>query len=96
MPCVLTAGGGTSTYALQSAFEKTEASIKCPECKTMLHMRVAEVVRDWSAVRVSGALHTAPPADCPLLAFYLNQVTRSLRLNGSRNALQGSAVTLQK
>ncbi|KAJ8489320.1 hypothetical protein ONZ51_g2985 [Trametes cubensis] len=42
-----------STYALESAFTRAAASIKCPHCYIMLRNRIKEVIYQWSAVKTT-------------------------------------------
>ncbi|RPD54079.1 hypothetical protein L227DRAFT_535215 [Lentinus tigrinus ALCF2SS1-6] len=41
----------TSTYMLQSVFEKAGRDITCGECRVMLEQRIQEAIDEWSAVR---------------------------------------------
>ncbi|OJT05102.1 hypothetical protein TRAPUB_4167 [Trametes pubescens] len=50
---VWTALPSTSIGALQSAFAQAGADIVCPDCQIMLQSRVAEVTREWAAVKVA-------------------------------------------
>ncbi|RPD73718.1 hypothetical protein L226DRAFT_523824 [Lentinus tigrinus ALCF2SS1-7] len=40
-----------STHALKSTFEKAGPTIACPDCRAMLHMRIQEVMQEWSSVK---------------------------------------------
>ncbi|KAI0793662.1 hypothetical protein C8Q74DRAFT_1193839, partial [Fomes fomentarius] len=42
----------TSTYALQSAFEKAGAKLSCVACREMLRRRIAEATQEWARVQV--------------------------------------------
>ncbi|RPD54083.1 hypothetical protein L227DRAFT_556885 [Lentinus tigrinus ALCF2SS1-6] len=41
---------GTSTYMLQSTFEKVGRDMTCGECRLMLHTRIQEAIEEWSLV----------------------------------------------
>ncbi|TFK85203.1 hypothetical protein K466DRAFT_664665 [Polyporus arcularius HHB13444] len=44
------APSSTSTYMMQSTFERAATDISCGECRTMLKTRIQEAMEEWSAV----------------------------------------------